>query len=226
MTANTSPPPHLDPESVHRAYLSADIRPAIRAATCEQMRDILHHINEHLCHQLSRDIGGFAALGPDRRRPGEICQVGAAKSAGIQLYQQVIEAVAASYLHALGFDPGRAGTDPGYFAASVAPFLATASRQQLRRKLIHLTDHMRAVLGDADKFGQASTGVIAEVTGELWEIATGVGAAIALYRHCAQVLSVHVLYFIWECLDIGNSPCYSPYVPAPDDAQVRATTLN
>lgn len=227
MTASTNQPePDLDPESVHKVYLKADIGPAIHAATQQQLRDILHHVCGHLCHQLG-GMERFPSLRPDRRRAGEICQVGVAKMAGMQLFQQVIEAVAGSYLYALGFDPARATSDPGYFAGSIAPFLATARRQHLRRMLQYLTGHMDAVLSDSDKFAQAATETQTEVTGDLWEIAAGVGAAISLYRHCARVMSVHVRFYILDGLGIGNTPhYYRPYAPGPADTRLWSATLN
>lgn len=227
MTAAAShPPPDLDPESVHRVYLTTDVRPAIHAATHQQLRDIMHRISDHLCQHLSRDIATFPAIGPDRRRPGEICQIGAAMPAGFQLYHHLTAAMAGSYLRALGFAPASAATDPAYFPEIVAPFLASARKPHLRRMLLNLTGHISAVLADSDTSAQASTQAHAHMPGETWEIAAGVTAAISLYRHCARTISVHVRFYILDGLGIGNPPHYRPYTPAPPTTQTWPTTLN
>src|SRR5215469_14438205 len=154
MTAASHPPPDLDPESVHQVYLNTDARPAIHAATHQQLKDIVHRISEHLCQHLSRDIATFPAIGPDRRRPGEICQIGAA------------------------MPPASAATDPAYFTEIVAPFLASARKPHLRRMLLNLAGHISAVLADSDTSAQASTQAHAHIPAETWEIAAGVTAAI------------------------------------------------
>ena len=229
MTASTSHPPlDPDPESVHRVYLQADIQPAIRAATHEQLRDVVHRVSKHLCHHLGRDIGAFPAIGPNRRRPWEICQIGAAMPAGFQLYHHLTAAVAGSYLQAMGFAPASAATDPAYHAGIVAPFVATARHPHLLRMLLKLASHMSAVLADSDTSAQASSDALAEVPGDVWEIGAGVDAAIGLYRYCARVMSVHVRYCICEGLGIGDLPHYRPYTPEPADTRpwTTTTTLN
>ncbi len=89
-----------DPESVYRVYLTTDVRPAIRAATADQMRGILAAIARHLCHHLTDPIGGIPPLSPDSRAPWQVCQAGTGTRVGLQLYSRVLQAVAGSYLQA------------------------------------------------------------------------------------------------------------------------------
>lgn len=60
----------------------------------------------------------------------------------------------------------------------------------------------------------------------MWQIATGVSAAIGLYRHCAQVMSVHVRYYILQCLGFGDDPSYHPYALEPVDPPLWPVTFN
>jgi hypothetical protein len=66
---------------------------------------------------------------------------------------------------------------------------------------------------------QASTEAQAEAIDDLWEVAAGVGAAIGLYRHCARVMSVHILYYIWTGLGIGDP---RTTVPTPQSRRRKA----
>jgi len=204
-------PPHVadgsgtgDPESVYGVYLSTDARSAIRAAAPEQMRGVLRDISADLCRCLRRDLSGIPALGADRRQPWQACQVGCGMRAGFQLYRHVTQAVAGSFLHAMGFDPGRAVAEDAYLTTDVDPFWATACAQHMRRTLLDLADHLQAVLDDCDTSARASAQ--AAVPDDLWEIGTGVTAAIQLYRHAVRARAVHALYYLWEGLGTGSTP--------------------
>jgi len=193
-----------DSESVYRVYLTTDVRPAIRAATADQMRGILAAIARHLCHHLTDPIGGIPPLSPDSRAPWQVCQAGTGTRVGLQLYSRVLQAVAGSYLQALGFDPDRATQDTSFFTTSIDPFLRHTRKQQLGRALLHIADYLETIVHDSDTAADASAQ--ADLPEDVWEVATGVGAAVELYRHGVRVLAVHVLFYLWDGLGIGDQP--------------------
>lgn len=217
----TDDPDGDNPELVYRAYLTADTRLAIRAATTEQMRRILADIARHLCHQLTDPLGGVPPLGPDQRQPWQVCQVGTGTRAGFQLYHHVLQAVAGCYLHALGFDPARATADDTYYATAIDPFLRKARKQWLRRTLNRLADHLDATVHDSDVAADVSAQ--ADLPHDIWEVGTGVTSAIQLYRHAVRIVSVHTLFFLWEGSGVaGQTHVLRPFA----DADFLATHPN
>lgn len=59
-----------DPESVHRVYLTTDIRPAMRTATASQLRNALAGITRHLCHHLTGPPGIIPSPDAGTGQPG------------------------------------------------------------------------------------------------------------------------------------------------------------
>jgi hypothetical protein len=206
-------------ESVYHAYLTTDIRPAILAASPDQLRDALRHTATSLCRYLHDDIAGIAPLRPDTRQPWELCQTGHGIHAGFQLYRHVLQAVAGSYLHALGFDPARAATDGTYLSTRIAPSLAAARTRRLRRTLLELTRHLRATVDDSDTAAATSAQAGPEIPDDLWEIAAGVNAGIQLYHQATRMLAVHTAYQIWHALAISGTPApaWLPFTPGTAD---------
>jgi len=123
-------PSASDPEAIYRAYLTTDARPAIHAATTEQLRGILAAIARNLCHHLAEPTGGVPPLGPDLRRPWQVCQVGTGTRAGLQLYRHVEQAVAAATCtpsaSTLTVPPSETPTTP--------PSLTRSCEQPVRRR--------------------------------------------------------------------------------------------
>jgi len=149
-----------------------------------------------------------APLGPDLRRPWQVCQVGTGTRAGLQLYRHVEQAVAGSYLHALDFDPDRATVGNIYYATIIDPFLRTARKQRLRRTLLHLADHLDATLRDSDL--AADTSARSDLPEDVWEAGTGVNAAIQLYRYAVRVLTAHTLFYLWDGYPALDLACCYP----------------
>lgn len=92
------------------------------------------------------------------------------RQAGFQLHHQTGQAIAAGCLHALGFDPHAAATaDNTYPTTSIEPFRggqpAPAPQPPPR-----LTDHIQAVMDDADTSAAWSAALI---PGDGWEVGTG-----------------------------------------------------
>lgn len=90
-----------------------------------------------------------------------------------EYHSQVGQAVAADCLHALGFDPHAAATDPSYPTATVQPEVATASAHRLLTALI---THIHAEMDDADT--SATWSANTALPDSAWEAGTGVAAAI------------------------------------------------
>jgi len=83
----------------------------------------------------------------------------------------------------MGFDPGRAAVgDAG--ATDIDLFLAAATPRRPRQILLQLDAHLEAIVADSDTAAAISAG--AEIPDDLWETATGVAAAIELYRHAVR----------------------------------------
>jgi hypothetical protein len=204
--------PEADPESVYDTYLTIDIRPAIRAARPDQMRRILGDIGRYLCHHVRQDHRAIPALSPDRPQPGKVRQSGSGMRAGFQLYQHATQAVAGGFLHALGFDPARAAGEDSYLSTEVDPFLGKATTGRMRRTLLTFADHVQFVLDDSDTIASASTQ--ADLPDHLWQLATGVSAAIHLHRHAVRALAAHVLYYAWDGLELGDTLRFRPVAEA------------
>ncbi len=145
-----SDPPASDLEGIFRSYLDADARPAIRAATADQLRRVLLDIAGHLCYWLRLDMTESLPPGPPSPVSWGICDAASATRAGFQLYHHVGQVIAAGCLHAIGFDPHRAAADHTYYSTSVQPALTAASRQRMRGLLLDLAGHIEASMDDAD----------------------------------------------------------------------------
>jgi hypothetical protein len=114
-------------QAVWDIYLATDIRPAIRAARRATMRRVLTAVTRQLCHLLNTQPPGIAVHTPDPRQPYDICQIGAAMPAGLQLYHHLTQATAAHYLCAAILDPAEAATSRAYERGLVVTAAGVAS---------------------------------------------------------------------------------------------------
>lgn len=204
--------PPGSPESVCRSLLAADPRPAIRAASGQQLRTALTRITSHLCNRVHRTASDFMVAAPAQdQRPGA-CEIGSGMRAGFRLYDDLCRAVAATWLHAAGFDPAQAAASPDYHAAVISPFLATAGKHRLRGVLLTLTDHIRAATTDADASAAIATST--RIPDDAWDAGTGVSAAIALYRHAVLVEATYVMYHLHDELGTSRAPALLPFTPS------------
>ena len=152
---NPDPPqPHrgqlpASPERAFRSLLAADARPAIRAASGQQLRSVLTGVTSHLCRRVHRQASDFMAAAPAPDRWPGACEAGSGMRAGFQLYDDLCRTIAADWLHTAGFDPAQAAVGPDYHATVIDPFLAAAGKHRLRGALLTLTDRVRAVTADA-----------------------------------------------------------------------------
>jgi hypothetical protein len=198
-------------EEMYRSYLDTDARPAIRAASADQLRLVLRRIAANLCYRLRLDLTESLPPGPAPTLSWGVCQTDSATRAGCQLYHQVGQVIAASCLHTLGFDPHTAAADDAYLTTSVEPVLTTASRRRMRGLLLNLDGHIQAIMADAD----ASAGWIPsiELLDNAWEAGTGVATAIQLYRHATLIQTAYVLYHLWDGLSTSGTPTLAPFTP-------------
>lgn len=196
-------------ESVYRSYLDADARPAIRAASSGQLRLVLRRIAMHLCYRLRLDLAESLPPGPASALSWGVCQTDSATRAGCQLYHQVGQAIAASCLHAIGFDPHTAADDDAYLGTAVEPVLTTASRRHMRGLLLNVVGHIEAIIDDADASAEWITGV--ELPENAWESGTGVAAAIQLYQHATLIQTAYVLFHLWNGFSTSGTPILAPF---------------
>jgi hypothetical protein len=189
-------PDGANPDSVYRAYLSADARPAIRAATAGQVHGILTTITWHLCDLLADPPPGLPRAGSGSRPRWQVCQVGAGLQAGLQVYCHVQQAVAGRCLGALGFDPDRATTESSYYAACVSPFLRAARTQRMRCSLLLLADLLAELVLDSNL--AVGVSMSADLPPEAWEAGTGIRTATQLYRHAVRITAAHILFYLWR----------------------------
>jgi hypothetical protein len=201
--------PGSGPESAYRSLVAADARPAIRAASGQQLRAALNDITTHLCDNLRRHASGTVAAPGRRSGPSE----GGALQVALELFDDVSRAVAASWLEALRFDPGRAAAEPDYHGMVIGPVLAAARKHRLRGLLLTLADRIRAATADADT--SAALAAVTPVPDDIWDVGTGVSAAIALYQHAVLVEAAHVLYYLHGGLGTGQAPVLSPVASPP-----------
>jgi hypothetical protein len=216
MAASNRPgQPSSSPESVYRTVLAADARPAIRAASGPQLRAALNDITTHLCDYVRRHARHTVAA--PGQWPGPI-EAGAMQFA-LELFDDVRRAVAASWLHALRFDPGRAAAEPDYHGTVVGPVLAAARKYRLRGLLLTLADRIRAATTDADT--SAALVAVTPVPDDIWDVGTGVSAAMVLYQHAVLVEAAHVWYYLPGGLGTGQAPVLPPIAPPPHPARNR-----
>jgi hypothetical protein len=206
--SDPGPPEPGGPESAYRSLVAADARPAIRAASGPQLRAALTDITTHLCDNLRRHASGTAATG---RRPGA-CQAGALQAA-LELFDDIRRAVAASWLEVLRFDSARAAAEPDYHGIVIGPALATARTRRLRSLLLTLADRIRAVTAEADT--SAALAAATPVPDDIWDVGTGVTAAIALYQHALLIQAADVLYYLHGGLGTGQPLALPPFTPPP-----------
>jgi hypothetical protein len=198
-------------QAVWDTYLTTDIRPAIRAARRATMRRVLTTVTRQLCQLLNTRPSGIAARSPDPRQPYDICQIGAAMPAGLQLYHHLTQATAAHYLRAALLDPAEAATSRAYLA-TITAHLSASSTQDLRGILLHLADSLYATATEATATAAMATATAAGP--DLDEDLRGLGASaalgIALYRDAVCSLTVLVLYLIWEGLGVTTPDYIAP----------------
>lgn len=204
--------PSAGPERAFRSLLAADARPAIRAASGQQLRSVLTGITSHLCRRVHRQVSDFIAAAPAPDRWPGACEAGSGMRAGFQLYDDLCRAVAASWLHAAGFDPAQAAAGPDYHAAVIVPFLA-AGKHRLRGVLLTLTDRVRAATADAD--ASAAIAAAARFPDDVWDAGTGVSAAITLYQHAVLTEAAQVTYRLHHGLGTGRAPAPLRFTPPP-----------
>jgi hypothetical protein len=109
--------PASGPESVYRSLVAADARPAIRAASGPQLHAAMNDITTHLCDHVRRQASCTAAAPDQWPGAGEAGSLQAA----LELFDDIRRAVAASWLHALQFDPDRAAAEPHYHGTVIGP---------------------------------------------------------------------------------------------------------
>jgi hypothetical protein len=199
------------PESVCRSLLAADPRPAIRSAPAPALRDLLSEITSHLCLLLQRQASDFTTTAPPPDRWPGSCAIGSGLRAGFQLYHDLTQAVAASWLHATGFDPAQAAADPAYHAAVISPSLTAATRHQIRAILLDLTSHIDTVTADAAT--SAALSAATQLPDDLRDIATGVTAAIALYQHTVFTQAADILHCLQAGLGTSHATSLPPFTP-------------